>query len=286
MITENSIRPITPALGAEVIGIDIANLPDDQFAQLRDLWLKYKVLVVREQKMDLQNLCAVSKRFGELMRLPYITPVNGFDHVICVQKKADEINMGVFGGDWHSDFSFLEKPPAASILYADTIPPLGGDTLWCNMNLALKHLPKYLLDWIDNRSVIHTGAPYGVKNAPAIETQFTGSIEIQRNNPEADEPMVHPAITMHPETSQQSLFINPTYTTGIEGVEDKDAKPILKQLFDFCTRPEFCCRLRWKPYTVVIWDNRNTMHYAVNDYDGFDRRMYRTTIAGQRPLSG
>jgi taurine dioxygenase len=286
MIAENSVKRMTPAIGAEVTGLDVNQLTASELSQLRRLWLQHKVLVIRNQKMSLNQLCDFSGYFGELMQLPYITPVDTHPKIICVQKKADEVNMGVFGGDWHSDFSFLKTPPAASILYAETIPPLGGDTLWANMSLALKNLPSHLLEWVENRNVIHTGAPYGIKNAPAADTQFTGSIEIQRNNPEADREMLHPAIVKHPDTGERSLFISPTYTTGIEGVEPDVGCSVLKELFEFCARPEFFCRLRWSANAVVIWDNRNTMHYAVNDYDGFERRMYRTTIAGQSPISG
>ena len=219
------------------------------------------------------------------MRLPYIKPHDGYPDIIRVLKEADEVDMGTFGGNWHSDYSFLEAPPKASILYAEEIPPLGGDTLWIDMARAWQQLPDDLRASIDGRIAIHTGAPYGVSNAPAQDAQFKGSIEIERNNPEADRETRHPAVCRHPETGETMLFVNPTYTTRIDGYDDADSADLLEALYRHCTRPEFSCRFKWEPGVIALWDNRNTMHYAVNDYDGYRRCLYRTTIAGHPPLA-
>ena len=191
--------------------------------------------------------------------------------------------MGTFGGDWHSDFSFLEAPPKASILYAEEIPSLGGDTLWIDMERAWTDMPTDLRAKIAGRIAIHTGAPYGVRHAPAEDTQFKGSIEIERNNAEADRETRHPAVCRHPDTGKEMLFINPTYTTRIDGYAPPESDALLQALFAHCQRPEFGCRFRWKPGTIALWDNRNTLHYAVNDYDGSRRCLYRTTIEGHPP---
>ena len=277
------IRPLTPALGAEISGIDINNLDQSQFDQLRRVWQQYKVIFIRDQQVELDQLLEFSSHFGKLMQLPYIKPHQGYPDIIRVLKEADEINMGTFGGDWHSDFSFLEAPPLASILYAEQVPSVGGDTLWIDMVEALNRLPDELLGKLEGRNVIHTGAPYGVKNAPVDGTQFKGSIEIERNNPEADQETLHPAICRHPETNESMLFVNPTYTTGIEGYSQQEALDLLDRVYRHCTRPEFSCRFSWRDGSIAMWDNRNTLHYAVNDYDGHRRCLYRTTIAGHKP---
>jgi taurine dioxygenase len=278
------IRPLTPSLGAEISGIDINRIDAQTLAQIRACWLQYKVIFIREQKIDLDDLCRFSQGFGELMQLPYIKPAEGFPKVIRVLKEADEINMGVFGGDWHSDFSFLAEPPMASILYGNDIPPLGGDTLWVNMAQAWKDLPEDLRQQLKGKIAIHIGAPYGVSHAPEESTQFKGSIEIARNNPEADEETRHPAVCRHPDTGEEMLFISPTYTTRIDGFSEPESDTLLNKLYQHCTRPEFSCRFNWQAGTLAIWDNRNTMHYAVNDYDGFRREMFRTTIKGHAPI--
>jgi taurine dioxygenase len=280
------VKPLTPAIGAEFSGINLARLTTPQHQQLRDAWLKHKVVVVRDQDLSLDQLCELGNRFGELMQLPYIEPVAGHPHVIRVLKEAHEVNMGVFGGEWHSDFSFLIEPPSASILYASELPSLGGDTLWVNLAAAYNALPASLATLLNKRQVIHTGTPYGVQHAPDVAEQFTGSIKIERSNPEADQPVHHPAIRRHVDTGENSLFINPTYTVAIDGLEAAESEAQLAAIFRHCTRPEFSCRFRWQPGSVAIWDNRNTMHYAVNDYDGQRRCLYRVTVKGEAPQQG
>ena len=280
------IDPLTPRFGAEISGIDVHDLDDAGIERLRELWLRYKVIFLRDQRLDLDALLQFSRRFGQLMRLPYIEPMPGYPDVIRVLKEADEVGMGVFGGDWHSDFSFLPEPPSASILYAEQVPAVGGDTLWIDMARALAALPEEQRAQLQGRSAIHTGKPYGVSHAPAAEEQFKGSIRIERNNPEADAETRHPAICRHPETGEPMLFINPTYTTRIDGLPSADSDALLASLYRHCLRPEFSCRFRWKPGSLAFWDNRSTLHYAVNDYDGERRCLYRRTLRGAAPAPG
>lgn len=278
------ILPLTPKLGVEISAIDITQIDDSGFEILYRHWLERKVIFLRDQSLDLDQLLSFSRRFGRLMRLPYVKPYANYPQIIRVLKEADETDMGVFGGDWHSDFSFLKAPPKASILYAEQLPPVGGDTLWIDMAQALAALPRDLLAALQDRTAIHTGAPYGVNHAPEERTQFKGSIVIERNNPEADRETRHPAICRHPETGELMLFVNPTYTTRVDGYSPADSAALLARIYQHCIRPEFGCRFRWTPGSLALWDNRNTMHYAVNDYDGYRRCLYRTTIEGATPL--
>lgn len=283
MAADIDIRPLTPCLGAEINGLDVTRLDAASFDALYRAWLDRKVLFLRDQRLDLDQLQDFSRRFGELMRLPYIKPHPDHPDVIRVLKAADEVGMGTFGGDWHTDFSFLEAPPKASILYAEEIPPLGGDTLWVDMARACAALPDELRDALRGRIAIHSGKPYGVAHAPPVDSRFRGSIEIERGNPQADRETRHPAICRHPETGESALFVNPTYTTRIDGYEAAWSDSLLGRIYRHCLRPEFGCRFRWAAGTLALWDNRNTLHYAVNDYDGYRRCLYRTTIRGEAP---
>lgn len=285
MTTAFTVNPLTPTLGASIGAIDVNDLDQAQFERLYRTWLAHKVLFIETQDIDLDGFEGFSRRFGALMQLPYIRPHPGYPHIIRVLKQADEVDMGVFGGEWHSDFSFLPAPPSASILLAEEVPSCGGDTLWVDMEAALQRLPQALREQLEGRVAIHSGTPYGQRHAPAADAQFRGSIEIERNNPEADAETRHPAISRHPETGAEALFVNPTYTIRIDGLDSAASTNLLQQLFNHCTRPEFACRFRWRPGNIVIWDNRNTMHYAVNDYDGHRRCLYRTTIAGAPPVA-
>ena len=277
------LEPLTPRLVAEITGVDVRRLDAASFAELYRAWLEYKVVFLRRQELTLAELRDFSRRFGALMRLPYIEPLDDYPEIIRVLKQADEVDMGVFGGEWHSDFSFLPAPPKASILFAGEVPPVGGDTLWADMVTALESLPAAWRAEIDGRDAIHVGKPYGFRHAPAVESRFRGSIGIERNNPEADRETRHPAICRHPETGAELLFVNPTYTTRIGGLEAAASDDLLAKLYVHATRPAFCCRFRWRPGSLAIWDNRSTLHCAVNDYDGYRRCLYRTTIAGEPP---
>jgi len=127
------------------------------------------------------------------------------------------------------------------------------------------------------------GAPYGVKHAPPPDLKLSRSIRMRRGDSGADRETVHPAVRTHPWTGRRALFVNPIYTTRLEGLSVEESRPLLQRLYGHAVRPEFTCRFRWTPGAVAIWDNRTTLHYAINDYDGQRRLMYRTTFAGERP---
>ena len=280
-----NFRPMTPRTGAEVLDIDVRMADPASFQQLREALARYKVLYIRNQHLDTEQLCAFSRGFGPLVRVPFIQPMKENAHVIAVLKEADETDRGVFGGNWHSDFSFLPQPPMASILYSVEVPEVGGDTVWTNMAAAYAALPEATKLFLKGRKVIHTGKPYGIAHAPAPETRCNGSIKMERNNPTADEETVHPAVCRHPDTGEPMLFVSPTYTTRFSDLSEAQSEPILQEIYAHSTQPEFTCRYRWQADTIALWDNRATMHCAINDYDGYRRLLWRTTIAGHPPLA-
>jgi taurine dioxygenase len=239
-------------------------------------------LFFRNQHLSLDQLKDLTRAFGLPMRLPYVQPLEGEPEIIRVLKEADE-RGGVFGGDWHTDFSFLERPPAGSILSAEVIPPFGGDTVWVSQAAAWETLPEPLRELLAGRDAIHVGKPYGVKWAPPVKERAGASIRMTRGDPEADTERAHPAVIRHPLTGRAALFLNPLYVTRLDGLTETESRPILDQIQRHATRPEFCCRFRWSPGAVAVWDNLFTQHYAVNDYQGHRRLLYRTTFAGPAP---
>lgn len=276
---------LTGFLGAEFPGVDLAEpLSEATAAALRSGLDEHHVLVVRDQQLTLAKQKAVTEVFGDLMTLPYVVPTAEDEHVIAVRKEADEINTGVFGGDWHSDFSFLDNPPAGSVLQAIVVPPVGGDTLWVNQVEAYRTLPTHLRDIVDERGAVHIGAPYGVTHAPPIETRASASIQMRRGDPAADREIVHPSVLTSPETGERSLFLNPIYTTRFEGMSEEASRPLLNEIYRHAVRPDFGYRHRWRVGDVLIWNNRTTMHFATNDYDGHRRLLHRTTFRRQRPV--
>lgn len=286
------VRPVTPNCGAEIDGVDLADPTitgsADVAEALRAALAQHLVLFARGQRLDRAAQKRLTRVFGPVQRVPYVTPSPDDPDVVRVLKEADEQRIAVFGGDWHSDFSFLERPPAGSVLVAEQVPPVGGDTLWANQIAAWETLPDDLRAAVAGREAIHTGAPYGVRNAPAATAGagLSRSIRMARGDPEADREMPHPVGRLHPPSGRTALFVNKIYTTRLEGMTAAESAPILARLYEHATRPELSCRLRWTADTVAVWDNRATLHYAVNDYDGHRRLLYRTTFAGERPVVG
>jgi taurine dioxygenase len=278
------LRPLAGAIGAEVGGVDLARpLAPRQFAEIRRAFLEHLVIFFHDQHLTPEQHTEFTARFGALSRMPYVKALDRYPDIIAVLKEADERQISVFGGAWHSDFSFLDEPPLGSVLYALDVPSHGGDTLWTNMYAAYDALSDGLKRLLDGRVALHSGSVYGVDGIPR-DLRTSRSIAISRDNPEADIERGHPVIRIHPETGRKALFVNPIYTTRFEGMTKAESKPLLDFLYAHATRPEFTCRFHWRKHALALWDNRCAMHYAINDYDGQRRLMHRTTIAGDRPV--
>ncbi|MEH6525167.1 MAG: TauD/TfdA family dioxygenase [Sneathiella sp.] len=278
------LTKLTGFMGAEIDGVDLSRpISSDLRTALQNALNDHHVIILRDQKLSREQHKNVTAIFGSLMKLPYVEPLPDDDYIIAVLKETEEQGTGVFGGEWHSDFSFLKNPPAGSILYAHEVPTVGGDTLWASQAAAFTSLPEQLKEFVTGRYAIHVGAPYGIKHAPPIDAQANASIRMARNNPEADREIQHPAVVTDLKTGRKSLFLNPIYTTRFEDMSALDSADILQEIYRHATRPDFSCRHQWKIGDVVIWNNRTCLHYATNDYDGSRRLLHRTTFTGAPP---
>lgn len=275
--------PLTGTIGAEIEGANLAQpISADLAGALRDALARHQVIFLRGQHLDVAGLKRVTRAFGPPMVLPYVEPMAGEPEVIAVLKEADE-KGGVFGGDWHTDFSFLERPPAGSLLSAAETPPFGGDTVWVSQSAAWETLPAPFRDLLATRDAMHVGKPYGIRWAPPMQERSGASIRMSRGDPTADAERAHPAVIRNPITGRAALFLNPLYVLRLDGLTEAESRPILEAVQRHATRPEFCVRFRWSPGTLAIWDNLFTQHYAVNDYHGHRRLMHRTTFQGPAP---
>ncbi|HEX7198019.1 MAG TPA: TauD/TfdA family dioxygenase [Dongiaceae bacterium] len=280
-----TVQPVAGSLGAEVSGVDLAKpLSNAAAAEIRRAFTENLVLFFRDQRLTPQQHLAFSGLFGRLCRMPYIKHMDDYPDIIAVLKEADERKISTFGNAWHSDFSFLEEPPLGSILYAREIPSHGGDTLFANMYEAYETLSAGMKRMLLGLKAMHSGKPYGQGGLPK-DLKTSRSIGIERNNPEADREIAHPVVRLHPESGRKALFVNAIYTTRFEDMSEAESRPLLDFLFEHVQRPEFACRFRWAEGSLAVWDNRCTVHYAVNDYDGSRRLMHRTTVAGERPMA-
>jgi taurine dioxygenase len=278
------LRKVAGSLGAELSGIDLAQpLSPGIEGELRRALTEHLVLFLRDQDLTLERLVDITRIFGPVFRVPYVKHMDVHPDIIAVLKEADERNISTFGNGWHSDFSFLDAPPMGSVLYGKEIPPHGGDTIWANMYDAYEGLSAGMKRLLDPLRAIQSGKPYGAASPPK-NLRASRSIVMERNNPEADREIAHPAVVVHPASGRKALFLNAIYTSRFEDMTEAESRPLLDYLYQHCTRPEWTCRFQWRQGSLAIWDNRCTIHYAVNDYDGFRRLMYRTTVAGERPM--
>ncbi len=278
-----NIRPVAPACGAEVFGLDLANPPVDAMRRVADALARHAVLFFRDQRLTPEQQLEVTRRFGDILRVPYVRHLEAYPDIIAVLKEADERGISTFGGTWHSDFSFLDAPPSLTLLYALELPALGGDTLWASQYAAYDTLSPGLRRMLDPLRAVQTAWPHGTRG-PAPGTAVSRSIGMVRNDPEADREVAQPVVRVHPVTGRRALFVNPVYTERFEGMTLDESRPLLQYLFGHATRAEFTCRLRWAPGTLAVWDNRCLLHLAINDYDGSRRLLHRTTVAGERPV--
>lgn len=275
------VTPLSPALGAEVTGLDLsAPLDCHQRAALARAFAEHMVLFFRDQTLTAERLIAFSADFGRPVRMPFIAPHPDHEEIIVVLKEAEERKISTFGGTWHSDFSFLPDPPAATALYALEVPDSGGDTLWANMAQAYDALSPAMRSMLDGLVAVHSGTSiHGTRNADLANYRLSRSIKIERDNPAADFETEHPVVRQHPVTGRRALFVNPVYCLHFKDMTPAESQPLLAFLQAHATRPEFSCRFRWRPGSLALWDNRVTQHLAINDYDGQRRLLHRTTIA-------
>ncbi len=275
-------KPITPHMGAEVFGFDPATAGENEWQAVMEAFTERSVLVFRGVSLTPDQQVAVTRRFGQPYRLPYVTHLESHPDIIAVLKEADERRISAFGSSWHSDFSFMEQPPTATLLYALELPPTGGDTVFANQYLAYEALSPTYRKILEGLRSVQTGWPHGTKIKIAKEVQ-SRSVKMERGNPEADRETLHPIVRRHAKSGRPALFVNPVYTQGIEGMTEAESAPILKFLYEHAVRPSFCCRVRWEPGTLTLWDNSAVLHLAIDDYDGHRRLLHRTTVIGEVP---
>lgn len=278
-----TVRPMAPACGADIDGLDLSEPTPDAIDLVRTALADHGVIFVRDQRLDPMQQVRLTAMFGEVLRVPYIAPLDGHPDVIAVLKEADEQRISTFGGTWHSDFSFLDEPPGLTLLHAIEVPATGGDTLWSSQVAAHDALSDAMQRLLAPLRAVQTGWPHGT-GGPAPGAAVSRSVVMTRNDPSADREVLHPVVRVHPITGRAALFVNPVYTQRFEGMTVEESRPLLQFLFDHAVRPEFTCRLRWTPGTLAIWDNRCLLHLAINDYDGRRRLLHRTTTAGERPV--
>jgi taurine dioxygenase len=270
------VRPLAGALGAEVVGVDMArDLRDDNAVkEVRQALLDYLVIFLRDQKVTPQEQVAFARHFGEPMEYPQLRGLPEAPLITPVVKLEHERNN--FGGIWHSDTTYLAEPPMGSMLLALEVPPYGGDTMFANQYLAYQALSDEIKKTLDGLIGVNTSAKAEVSKTAEDQMKAAGA---ERKVLIGE----HPLVRTHPETGRKALYTSDAHTASIKGWTENESLPLLKFVWEHQVKPEFTCRFRWQPGSLAFWDNRCTMHNPVNDYHGFRRVMHRVTLKGDVP---
>lgn len=269
------VKPIAGAIGAEVHGVDASRpLGEALVAEIRRAFLEHLVIFLPGQKLSPHELLAFAARFGEPMEYPQLRGLPECPLVTPVVKLEHERHN--FGGVWHTDTSYLDEPPMASMLYAVELPPYGGDTLFASQYAAYEALSEGLRTTLSGLIGINSSA----------KAEVTRSREDRLREAGVQSKVLtgkHPIVRTHPETGRKSLYMSLGHTVRFDGWTEEESKPLLEWLFAHQVKPEFTCRFRWSPGTLAFWDNRCALHNPVNDYHGFRRVLHRVTLKGDKP---
>ena len=269
------VHPVSGALGAEIKGVDISiPLEAKVVSEIRDALLKHLVIFFQNQVITPQQQLNFAEQFGIPMEYPQLKGLPDCPLVTEVIKLEHETLN--FGGVWHSDTTYLQQPPMASLLYAIEIPPYGGDTLFSNQYMAYETLSDGLKKTLSELVAVNTSSKPEVSMTREDRMREAG---MELNILSAS----HPAVRTHPETGNKALFVNKAHTTHFKDWTESESKSLLEFLFQHQVRTEFTCRFRWEKNSLAFWDNRCVQHHPVNDYQGFRRIMHRVTIAGDKP---
>ncbi len=277
-MTKLTIMPSGQALGATVTGVDLSKALDaETIASIRAAWLEHLVLAFPNQPMSHDDLERFTGYFGPFGEDPFIAPLPDRPHIIEVRREAGE-TASVFAAAWHSDWSFQDHPPAGTILHGKVIPPVGGDTLFCNNYAAYDALSAATKARIEGLNAVHSASlGYAPDGAYGDNDGADRSMTIIADE-SANQTQLHRVVKTHPETGRKCLFVNPAYVRTIDGVTDEEAFLILVELYEACHDESNIFAQKWEKDMLVMWDNRCTQHMATGGYEGHARLLHRTTI--------
>lgn len=286
-------QPLAAAMGAEICGVDVTRLSDDQAEEIRQALYRHKMIFFRNQKLTHAQHEAFSLLFGQFAEDAYTQGVPDHRNVHPLVKEANDGSKMVFGEGWHTDSPFLPEPPAITLLRSVEVPPIGGDTTWANCALAYAMLSDTYQDMIRKLKVRFSlrDVLKSVHEAVELSDSPIGRLAATKDSDRLSDDLrrkirgnAHPLVRTHPATGEKALYVDSSYGIAIEGMTGEESAPLIRFLSEHITQPAFTCRLRWEPDMLVLWDNRLCVHQAYNDYQGYRRELYRTTVAGEKPV--
>ncbi len=276
-MTQLDVRPLSRAVGAEILGINLLDpVSDAQIAEIRQIWLQHGVVFFREQPLESGAFQAFAQRFGEIIEYPFVKGLPDFPLIVPVLKLPHEKHN--FGGVWHTDTTYLQEPPMATMLIARELPPVGGDTLFASNYAAFEGLSPALQNTLRTLKAVNSSAKAAVTHSreDRVADSATDKGRAELNSE-------HPVVRTHPETGREALYVNPGHTLRFVGWTEEESTPLLNYLFEQQVKPEYTCRFVWRPGSIAFWDNRCALHNPINDYHGHKRLLHRITLKGDKP---
>jgi alpha-ketoglutarate-dependent taurine dioxygenase len=258
-------------IGAEIRGVDVGDpLGDDVIADIRRALLAHKVVFLRDQHLDYARQVEFGQRFGELtLGHPIFAPPPDQPYLREIDSR-----QGTRANHWHTDLTFLDRPPAFALLHAVVIPPVGGDTMWANAVTAYASLPDELRELADRLRIVHSNdCDYTDATVTANRLDYISTVYETE----------HPAVRVHPETGERGLLLG-GFAARVAGLSPQASRDVIRALQDYATAPEHTVRWKWQVGDLVMWDNRATQHYAIYDYGTAHRRAERVTVTGDVPV--
>jgi len=263
---------LSPSIGLEIYGLRLDDpIRKEILGEIKAAFLQYHLLVIRDQDLTPEQQIAFARQMGEPVIYPFVAGIENYPFITPVIKEAHETQN--FGGIWHSDTAYLERPPSATMLLARETPPKGGDTIFASQIAAYEALS-------DGMKVLL--APIRGLNTSEKANHIRSNVSEKRKRETLA--AVHPVIRTHPDTGEKALYVNSGHTVCFEGMTPEESTPLLEFLFQYQVQEAFTCRVRWSPGTLVIWDNRSSQHLPLNDYQGYRREMHRITLKGDIPF--
>ncbi|MGI9345425.1 MAG: TauD/TfdA dioxygenase family protein [Gammaproteobacteria bacterium] len=275
-----TITPSGASCGAFITGVDLTQpISADLAATLRAHWLEHKVVAFPDQCLSNADLERFTLSFGEFGEDPFFGHIDGHEHIAAIQRKADE-KAPIFAEVFHSDWSFMQVPPAGTCLFGITIPPIGGNTLFANQVAAYDRLPDALRDKADTLTAIHSAAkgyaPDGAYGDNEKESDRSMNIIYSEK---ARETCTHPFVRTHHETGQKALFSSAAYIEAFADMDKEESNTLLMEFYGLQSNEDITYSHKWQQNMLIIWDNRSLLHSATGGYDGYDRLLHRTTVA-------
>jgi len=264
-------------IGVEVTDFSLSDLTEENISFLRSKWVEYGLIVFPELPLSHDEFKDFALSFGDFGDDPFISSLPDYPNIAEIKRSANE-KATPFGGTWHSDWSFMNKPPSATLLHSKIIPPVGGNTLFANTEKSFAALPEEMKNKLRKLKVIHSAKiPYADDGFYALEKEER-SMKILPSK-EAKATFSHQMVKIHPETNKECLFINPVYTINVEGFSEDESQQLLWELYEHMIQDRFIYEHVWNNDMLIMWDNRTVMHQATGGYDGYDRLLHRITLA-------